>query len=187
MFKKNLAVNNQSMKKVLIISTLLIIGGLLVLGGVKNQSQTSEYLRIHIRANSNSEIDQSIKYSIKDAVVDVMIPFLSECKSKKEAELAISNNFDLIEETANKVFSNNGFSYLAKARLAKEEFPTRDYNGFSLEKGFYDALIIDLGSGKGNNWWCVVYPPLCFLKTNPSGQGVIYKSKIIKIIKSVIK
>lgn len=174
------------MKKILIFTTLLIIGGLIVLGGLNSQNQTSEYLRIHIRANSNSEVDQGIKYLIKDAVVDVMIPFLSNCETKEEAEKAISENFGLIEKTANKILSDKGFSYTASAKLASEEFPARDYNGFLLEKGFYDALIINLGEGQGNNWWCVVYPPLCFLKTNPTGEGVVYKSKLVEIVRSII-
>ena len=78
----------------------------------------------------------------------------------------------------------NGFSYISKAKLAKEEFPTRKYDNLVLEQGFYDALILDLGSGEGNNWWCVVYPPLCFLETSPTGENVVYKSKLVEIIKS---
>lgn len=154
--------------------------------GVLNDSEsTSEYLRIHIRANSNSEMDQSVKYLVKNAVVDVMIPFLAECETKTEAEEMISKSFDLIEKTANNVLTLNGFNYTANARLAVEEFPTRDYEGFVLEEGFYDALILDLGKGDGNNWWCVVYPPLCFLNKNSTGEGVVYRSKLVEIIKSI--
>lgn len=174
------------MKKIIILFLIIALCGFISFGIFNNKQVSAEYLRIHIRANSNLEIDQNIKYLVKDAVVSVMIPFLSECQTKEEAEKAISNNFGLIEATANNILSCNGFFYTAKARLAIEEFPTRDYNGFILEKGFYDALILDLGEGKGNNWWCVVYPPLCFLKANPVGQDVIYKSKLIEIIKSII-
>lgn len=173
------------MKKIIIVALVLILGGLMTFG-ILNNKETSEYLRIHIRANSNSEIDQNVKYLVKDAVVQIMIPFLSECETKSEAETIILKNFDLIEKTANQVLAVNGFSYNSKARLSTEEFPTRDYNGFVLEEGFYDALILELGEGKGNNWWCVVYPPLCFLNNNASGEGVIYKSKLIEIIKSIL-
>ena len=175
------------MKKIIILILIIALGGLISWGIVNNKEVSAEYLRIHIRANSNLERDQNVKYLIKDAVVSIMIPFLSECQTKEEAERAISNNFVLIEATANNVLRANGFTYTAKARLATEDFPTRDYNGFVLEKGFYDAIIIDLGEARGNNWWCVVYPPLCFLKANPVGQEVIYKSKLLEIIRSIVK
>ncbi len=187
MYKIILSVNNLNMKKIIIIVFAVIVIGLVSLGLFNSVSEGSEYLRIHIRANSNLEIDQSVKYLVKDAVVEKMIPILSECQTKEEAEDAISSNFKLIESAANNILIANGFNYTAKARLANEEFPTRDYNGFILEKGFYDALILDLGEGAGNNWWCVVYPPLCFLKANPVGEEVVYKSKLVEIIKSIIE
>ena len=173
------------MKKIAItIGFFMILGGIIVFGLTNKTETNSEYLRIHIRANSNSEIDQSVKYEVKDAVVEAMIPLLSNCETKKEAENVLSNNFAKIESVANNVLKRNGFAYYSKARLATEEFPTRSYDGVVLEKGFYDALILDLGSGEGNNWWCVVYPPLCFLQSNPSGENVVYRSKLIEIIKS---
>ena len=113
-----------------------------------------------------------------------MIPLLSTCKTKQEAERIITNNFAKIEESANKILKKHGFSYVSSAKLANEEFPTRKYEDLVLEQGFYDALILDLGSGEGNNWWCVVYPPLCFLESNPTGENVVYKSKLVEIIKS---
>ena len=85
-----------------------------------------------------------------------------------------------IEEVAKEILRENGFSYGAKASLRREDFPTRVYDGVTLEAGVYDALILELGSGKGDNWWCVVYPPLCFT----SGNGnIVYKSMIAEIIK----
>ena len=174
------------MKKTIItLCLVLVLGGLIIFGLLSNPTnQNSEYLRIHIRANSNSEIDQAVKYQVKDAVVEALIPILSSCQTKQEAEQTLEENFSLIESVANNVLLKNGFSYKAKARLASEEFPTRSYDGLVLEQGFYDALILDLGTGEGNNWWCVVYPPLCFLKSNPTGQDVVYKSKLVEIIKS---
>ena len=174
------------MKRIIITCCLIFLLIGLISFGIHNKqsTQSSEYLRIHIRANSNSEIDQNVKYEVKDAVVEAMIPLLSECKTKNEAQIVIKNNFNLIENAANKILIKNGFSYTAKAKLAVEEFPTRSYDGIVLEKGFYDALILNLGTGEGNNWWCVVYPPLCFLKTSTSGTETVYKSKILEIIKS---
>lgn len=76
------------------------------------------------------------------------------------------------------------FSYRSKASVREEEFPTRVYEDLTLDAGYYDALILELGSGKGDNWWCVVYPPLCFT----GGEcGYVYKSKILEIIESFKK
>ena len=73
------------------------------------------------------------------------------------------------------------YVYKSRAVLREELFPTRTYDNLTLESGFYDALIVELGEGKGDNWWCVVYPPLCFVE---SGHGYVYKSKIVEIIKN---
>jgi stage II sporulation protein R len=93
----------------------------------------------------------------------------------------LKNNLLEIERVANAVLKDGGFTYTCKAKLVTEEFPTRVYDGFTLEQGIYDALILELGSAKGDNWWCVVYPPLCF--ASPNGKNVVYKSKIAEIIR----
>ena len=97
----------------------------------------------------------------------------------------LSNNLSLIDNVANSILKRNGFSYVAKSKLAVEEFPTRSYNGFVLEEGIYDALIVELGEAKGDNWWCVIYPPLCFTSTN-TGSNVVYKSRILEMIKNAM-
>ena len=77
----------------------------------------------------------------------------------------------------------NGFNYGCKAYIDAENFPTRSYDDVVLEAGVYDALILNLGSGKGDNWWCVVYPPLCFIGGNDNGQNnIVYRSKLLEII-----
>lgn len=144
-----------------------------------------EYLRIHIRANSNSYIDQSIKYKVKDAVVEALIPLVSEIETFEEAKVKISQNFDFIEKTANQVLADNGFSYSSHAKIDNEYFPTRTYENVTLEEGNYDALILELGSGEGNNWWCILFPAFCFTKTENS-DNIVYISRIWEIINSVI-
>ena len=171
------------MKKVIIVALSIIAVVMFVCfsGGVK---QNSDYLRIHIRANSNSSIDQRVKYQVKDEIVDALIPLLAYAETKQESEEIIKANFDLIESVADRVLKENGFNYTSTAKLSYEEFPTRSYDGLTLEKGFYDALILELGSGSGDNWWCVVYPPLCF--TQGSSENIVYKSKIWEIIQKVL-
>lgn len=162
------------------ISFLVI--GIIVLSGIGlifNQAQpVKEYLRIHVRANSNVEVDQSVKFLVKDKVVDFLTPYIADCKTKEQATAMLNSNLDSLKAVCDKVLKESGFNYFSKVSIKREEFPFRSYNGVDLEQGFYDALIIELGSGTGDNWWCVVYPPLCFV-----GQGeYVYRSKIKDVI-----
>lgn len=141
---------------------------------------TAEYLRIHIRADSNEDAAQSVKYEIRDEVVDFLIPVLAVTRDKESAKAAIRENFGGIEAAANKVLAARGFSYRAKAELKVESFPSRVYDGVTLPAGDYEALILNLGSGEGNNWWCVAYPPLCF--STAGGKNVAYRSLILERI-----
>ena len=138
-----------------------------------------EYLRIHIRADSNDTVAQAVKYQVKDAVVDYLTPFIAECQNKKQAEDMLNDNLSKIEKVADQVLERAGFDYKSTAKLKEEQFPTRVYGGLELESGIYDALIIELGSGRGDNWWCVVYPPLCFVGEE---SGYQYRSKIKELI-----
>ena len=166
---------------------MIIIGVVFAVSGIKpNQISETEYIRVHIRANSNSEEDQRVKYMVRDAIVEGMIPILAEVETKEEAEVVLSENFGYIEQIANKVLSENGFNYVSKAYLSNEYFPTRSYEDLTLESGYYDALILELGEGEGNNWWCVIYPAFCFINTKNS-SNYVYISKIWEIINSVTK
>jgi stage II sporulation protein R len=164
--------------------TLAIIILTLVGIGYPKSSVNEEYLRIHIRANSNEEVDQSVKYLVKEKLVNYLTPILSYCKTKEKAEIELTNRLTEIEKIADSVLLSNGYDYKSKAKINTELFPTRTYENLTLDSGYYDALILELGEGKGDNWWCVVYPPLCFVD---SGAGYIYKSKILEIIKEFFK
>ncbi|MBR2106803.1 MAG: stage II sporulation protein R, partial [Treponema sp.] len=103
----------------------------------------SQYLRIHIRANSNLAVDQNVKYQVKDAVVDYMIPLLANCETITESKQVVGENLSQIENVAESILRQNGFSYPATASIKNEEFPTRSYGNLTLESGFYDALILN--------------------------------------------
>ena len=175
------------MKKILLLLVFLtfsiaIVG---VLTSPKNNTlQSSDYLRIHIRANSNSEVDQNIKYKIKDEFVNFLAPKLAFCNTKQEVVDMILNQKQNLESLANSLLKENGFNYFSNIKINQEIFPTRSYEGYTLESGIYDAMIVELGSADGDNWWCVIYPPLCFTNySNSSSLSVVYKSKIWEIIK----
>lgn len=172
------------MKKICISFLVLTIIILSVVCLQNNGAQHTEYLRIHIRADSNAEQAQAVKYKVKDAVTEFLTPFIVECDTKRKADETVRRLLDDVERVADRVLSENGFSYRSTAKLNNEKFPTRVYDGLVLDGGFYDALIIELGSGKGDNWWCVVYPPLCFKGQN---GNIVYKSKIMEIIDNFFK
>ena len=165
----------------IIILTALISTSLSAAGLSKNAAVTAEYLRIHIRADSNEEAAQEVKYEIRDEVVETLIPVLSQTRDKAEAIRGIEKNLSKIIKAAEDVLKQRGFSYGATAELTVEYFPARVYDGVTLPEGEYDSLIVNLGSGKGNNWWCVAYPPLCF--STAGKTNVAYKSLILERIR----
>ena len=155
---------------------MLVSAGLLMACGT--ESSVEDILRIHIRANSNNIEDQGVKYKVKDSVVKYLTPKVVDCESYKQV-VGLMQNLELdIEKVVDGVLEAEGFEYCCDVEIREEYFPTRAYEGCTLEANFYDALIINLGSGEGDNWWCVVYPPLCFKDT----KNIVYKSKIMEII-----
>ena len=150
-------------------------------GGSSKQTRTLErtqYLRIHIRADSNAASDQAVKYNVRDLVVEYLTPVIAKCQSMEQAREKLSEKLPTIAVLATSILREQGFVYGATARIAYEQFPTRVYEDLVLPQGEYLALVVELGSGQGDNWWCVAYPPLCFTAT----QNVVYKSKILEII-----
>ncbi|MDR3217026.1 MAG: stage II sporulation protein R [Clostridiaceae bacterium] len=170
-------------RKTIIILTaaLSVIFTLALAGCGEKENPYGDAVRIHIRANSNEKTDQDVKLKVRDAVVSFLTPLLVECKDRDGALAVISASLDGIAFAADAALKENGFGYTASVRLAREEFPKREYLEYTFESGFYDALIVELGIGKGDNWWCVAFPPLCFVGDG-SGGDVVYKSKIKELI-----
>lgn len=120
-------------------------------------------LRLHILAASDSAFDQSVKLAVRDQVVDYLESVISACDSKEEAMAAINERLPLIEQVCEASLRQSGVSYRASARLETADFPSISYDGVVFAAGDYDALRIVLGEGEGHNWWCVLFPPLCFV------------------------
>lgn len=169
------------MKKFLcfVFIVLAVIATIAFASNAVNPDAETDYLRIHIRANSNSEADQAVKYKVKDEIVKFITPYAAQCTDKQTAIKTIGGILRDVEKECDRVLAENGFTYKSEASIRAEEFPTRVYGDLTLEKGIYDALIIELGSGIGDNWWCVIYPPLCFTSGT---ENVQYRSAIIDII-----
>ncbi len=128
---------------------------------IGNNRYDGELLRLHIRANSNSAVDQSVKLAVRDAVNEYIENNIRK-SSFDEAYSEIGKRLGVLDSIATNVLANHGFNYGAKSYLRNEYFPTRVYEDVTVSEGYYDALIIELGEAKGDNWWCVIYPPLCY-------------------------
>lgn len=122
-----------------------------------------EVLRLHVIADSNSDVDQQVKLLVKDAVITYLNPYLDEMSTKQDAVCFLSGHLTELTELANSVLTEHGFSYHATATLGKSYFPVKTYGDLTLPAGEYDALRICLGSASGKNWWCLVFPQLCFV------------------------
>ena len=164
-----------------ILVAAAVIGAVIFASNYKTESTAdNDYLRIHVRANSNEQVDQSVKYIVKDEVVKFITPYAAQCVDKNTAIELIESILPEIEEVCDRTLKENGFDYASRAQVRAEQFPTRVYGDLTLEAGLYDALIIELGTGTGDNWWCVIYPPLCFTSGT---QNVEYRSALYEIIK----
>lgn len=118
-------------------------------------------VRLHVLANSDSEEDQALKLLVRDAVLERATALLEQTESRAEAEVLLREGLPELETIAEETVRANGYSYAVTAELEDTSFPTKEYDGFSLPAGEYLALRILIGEGAGQNWWCVVFPPLC--------------------------
>lgn len=119
-------------------------------------------LRFHVLANSDSKEDQEVKKKVRDAVGAMMEPRLAESRNLEETEAIVQRSMENIVEVATETLEENGYYYGARARLANVEFPVKSYGAYTFPAGEYEALQVTLGEGEGHNWWCVLYPNMCF-------------------------
>ncbi len=122
-------------------------------------------VRLHVVADSDEEADQAVKLRVRDAVTAYLEPILAALPDAEAAKAWLRENLEAIQAVANQALAESGVSDTAVVGLAREAFGTRHYDSFSLPAGVYDALRITIGEGQGQNWWCVVFPQLCFSAT----------------------
>ena len=153
-------------KKLLIIEIALFVGIAAALlwgiGAVRTQQEISDkVVRLHVVANSDSEEDQALKLRVRDVILARTTALLEASEDRSDAEGLIRGQLLELEDIAAREITAAGYDYSVEARLAELDFPTREYESFTLPAGNYLALQVVIGEGEGKNWWCVVFPPLC--------------------------
>lgn len=119
--------------------------------------------RLHVIANSNSDEDQNLKYVVRDKVLEYINSKTSNLNSKEEVITFVYNNLENIQNIAQQTIYEKGYNYMVSLSIGNFDFPTKTYGDISFPAGYYDALKIEIGEAEGKNWWCVMFPPLCFV------------------------
>ncbi len=132
-------------------------------GGIDEGAPYSKIMRFHVRANSDTQEDQELKMAVKEDVVSFLKPLLENCESVAESKNIIVSNLQNIYTIAINTIVEQGYDYEVRVYVTEEEFPAKTYGDLTFPAGKYQALRIDIGEAKGQNWWCVMYPPLCFI------------------------
>ena len=162
---KNILLNSKIKRYILIILLLFIycmICAFSYVNAVSNNIQNSVF-RLHVIANSDSTEDQNLKYIVRDKVLEY-INTISDSSSSKEDVIALANkNINEIQKIAQDTIQENGYNYSVNLSVGNFAFPTKSYGDITFPAGFYDALKIEIGRAEGQNWWCVMFPPLCFV------------------------
>lgn len=148
-------------------------------------------LRFHVIANSNTAQDQALKLKVRDAVGCKISELANQSKSAEETAEIVAEHSDEIIETARRCIENEGYEYAVRIEIGEFYFPTKHYSEVSLPAGDYEAVRIIIGEGLGENWWCVLFPPLCFSNGNAvennenTGREITLKFKFVEIFQKV--
>ncbi len=156
----------KNMKRILLILILFVVYLLLSISSYANSVSSDlskSVFRLHVIANSNSKEDQELKYAVRDELINYMNSLFKDISTKQEAIQIANENKDEFYRIAKKVIDDKGFNYNVNIDIGNFSFPTKVYGDISLPAGFYDALKVQIGSASGKNWWCVMFPSLCFV------------------------
>ena len=157
---------NKNFKMICILTFLLFIYTTLCAFSYAETVSTEisdSVFRLHVIANSDSKEDQDLKYKVRDNLINSMNNICTNCKSKEEAINIATTNQNEFQKIAEQTIRDNGFNYTVKIEIGNFEFPTKNYGDISLPSGYYDSLRVKIGNASGQNWWCVMFPPLCFI------------------------
>ena len=161
--------NHSKVKMVIILTFLFFLYTSICAISYANDISTDiadSVFRLHVIANSDSDDDQNLKYIVRDHLLEYMNTLCANCTSKEEAIAIANEHINEFKEIALNTIKDEGFNYSVTVNIGNFEFPTKHYGDISLPAGYYDALKVEIGEAKGQNWWCVMFPPLCFVDTS---------------------
>lgn len=160
--KKNIKTLNKILILILLFLLYIFVSSLSYANKI-SKNLSNEVFRLHVIANSDSADDQNLKLLVRDNVIKYMNVICKDSSSKEETIQIVNNHLEEFRTIANNTITQNGYSYEANVKVGNFEFPTKQYGDISFPAGYYDALKIKIGKAQGQNWWCVLYPSLCFI------------------------
>ncbi len=176
-------------KRNLLLAALLIGAAVMLFAGARmrraealQKSIAGEVIRFHVLANSDSSQDQALKLKVRDVLLSYMNELLSDSSGIEETRELLTSHLDEMESLAATCIREQGYTYPVRAALVTDDFPQKTYGDCTFPAGEYEALRISIGNARGHNWWCMVYPGLCF--TEESGAYVSEESK--ELLKHVL-
>lgn len=159
-------ISNSKFKRFILVSALLILYVCISAVSYTHAVTTNiadSVFRLHVIANSDSAEDQNLKYIVRDKVIEYMSSISQNASSKEEVIEIAKANLDKIQAIASQTIRENGYTYSVNVEVGNFSFPSKRYGDITLPPGYYDALRIKIGEAEGQNWWCVMFPPLCFV------------------------
>jgi len=172
------------MKKTLLVLSLII--GTYILIGVKAEELVEipdQAIRIRVIGNSNSEYDQEKKQEIRKEVQLYMQNLLKDANTTEEARTIINNNLNNLNKNIDTYLTQINYDKDYTINFGLNYFPEKEYKGIKYKEGLYESLLITLGEGKGNNWWCVLFPPICLLEAEETETNEVeYRSFVKELI-----
>jgi len=166
------------LKKVFIIASIIII---LIISNKEHKEIVipKDSIRIRVIANSNSLEDQLLKLKVRDNITKYLYKDLENIKNISEARINIENNLDKVDNIVSNTLNSDKY----EINYGNNYFPEKKLNGINYKEGNYESLVVNIGESQGNNWWCVLFPPLCMVEgTYKKSNKVEYKSKILEIL-----
>lgn len=156
---------------ILLLSLYIFISAISYVSAVSNNLEKNIF-RLHVIANSDSNEDQSLKYIVRDELIKYMNTISSNSKNKEDSIKIAKEHLNDFYKIAKQTIIENGYNYDASVEIGNFTFPTKTYGDISIPAGSYDALRVKIGEAKGQNWWCVMFPPLCFVNVS---SGIVPK------------
>lgn len=169
------------MKKILIILGIIFMYMMM-------QSKTSasiipeEAIRFRVIPNSNSEEDQAIKIKVRDSLQLELYHLLKDTKGIEDAREKIGQELDQLNQKVQNILASESYNKGYQIAFGRNYFPEKTYKGIVYDAGYYESLVVTLGAGEGDNWWCVLFPPLCLLEADESEEEVEYKFFVQELI-----